>query len=82
MPTVRVCLFARFRDLVGADDLQVPLSDGATVHDLRTSITNLDARLAPLLARSQIAVNHEFASDDAEIHSNDEIALIPPVSGG
>lgn len=77
MPTVR--LFARTRDLAGADSIQV---DAATVAELRTRLREKVPALEGLLPRCAIAVNESFADDAQSISNSDEIALIPPVSGG
>jgi molybdopterin converting factor subunit 1 len=79
---VRVHLFARARDLAGADAVAVELPDGATVADLRRRLGEAHPRLAALLARSAFAVEDEFAGDGQVLHAGGEVALLPPVSGG
>jgi molybdopterin converting factor subunit 1 len=80
--TVKLRLFARFRDVFGTELLDLPLPEGATVKDLRDIVAKLKPELAALLARSRIGVNNELASDVAPVKSTDEVALLPPVSGG
>src|SRR5262249_17426624 len=58
---MKVRLFARARELVGADAIDVELPAGATVGDLRTQIARTYPALARLLERSALAVNNEFA---------------------
>jgi molybdopterin synthase sulfur carrier subunit len=70
--TVTVLLFAHLRDRLGGS-VVVELPDGGTVADLR--------RAAPLDG-CRVAVNHAFADDDRVISAGDEVAAIPPVSGG
>lgn len=79
---VLVRLFARARDIVGKDAIQVKLHSGATVRDLREQLEAEHPRLKPLLEKSALAVNDEFADDSLPIPLNAEIALLPPVSGG
>jgi molybdopterin converting factor subunit 1 len=79
---VHVSLFARARDLAGADVLRVELPDGATVADLRHRIAADCPALSSLLERSALAVANEFAADSLVLSANAEIALLPPVSGG
>jgi len=79
---VIVHLFAGARELVGAPTVSAELPNGATVADLRQALLQVNPELAALLARSRIAVNHEFAEDSAVVPEGAEIALIPPVSGG
>jgi molybdopterin converting factor subunit 1 len=79
MATVQ--LFASFAEHFGAASVEVPITKGTTVRELIQRIRSLSGSLViPDAAR--IAINHEFASDDAVIAANDEIALIPPVAGG
>jgi molybdopterin converting factor subunit 1 len=75
-------LFARARDLAGADTLTVELPAGATVGDLRKRLAEGRPALAGLLARSALAVDSEFAGDEVVLREGAEIALLPPVSGG
>jgi molybdopterin converting factor subunit 1 len=76
---VRVLRFAALRDAAGPS-VEVNLPAGATVRELRAEL----ARVLPaaLLARSAIAVNHEYAEDTRAVTEGDEVAVIPPVSGG
>lgn len=78
--TLTVRLFAAARDLAAADAVTVPLP--ATVADLRAALSTAYPPLAALLARSAIAVNHDFATDATPLTAADEVAVIPPVSGG
>ncbi len=79
---VNVHLFARARDLAGANRVAVYLSDGATVADLRLALAATQPRLAAILEQSAIAVNSDFAAAQQCLNANDDIALLPPVSGG
>lgn len=78
--TVR--LFARARDLGGADHVAVEMPAGATVADLRRRLIALHPKLAALVGKCAVAVDAEFAGDDLALREGAEIALLPPVSGG
>jgi molybdopterin converting factor subunit 1 len=80
--TVTVRLFARARDLAGADRVTVELPPDATAGDLRRQLATRVPALATLLDRSALAVGGEFAADDQLLSADAEIALLPPVSGG
>jgi molybdopterin converting factor subunit 1 len=80
--TCRVRLFARARDLAGTTVVELDLPDGATVGDLRQLLAAEHPALGPLLPRSALAVNDEFAEDDVKLPRDAEMALLPPVSGG
>jgi molybdopterin converting factor subunit 1 len=77
-----VRLFARARDLAGADAVTVDLPEGATVGDLRRQLAVEHPALAGLLERCAVAVNDGFAEDTLTLPLQAEIALLPPVSGG
>jgi molybdopterin converting factor subunit 1 len=81
--TIRILLFARPRELVGAPsvDVRVP-SEGVTVAQLRAALARLLPVLAPLLPTCFLAVNEVYAAEDALVRARDDVALIPPVSGG
>ena len=80
--TVRVLLFARARDVAGADAVDLELLPGARVSDVRGALAAAYPKLAALASRSAIAVNSDYAADDIVIPPGAEIALVPPVSGG
>jgi molybdopterin converting factor subunit 1 len=77
---VHVRFFASYREAAGANRLDAPLPVGARVADL---VQLLAARVPSLLtAPGLIAVNHAYVQPDAELREGDEVAFIPPVSGG
>jgi molybdopterin converting factor subunit 1 len=80
--TVRVRLFARAKDLAGADAVTVDLPAGATVGDLRRRLAAEHRALTALLSRCAVAVAGEFAQDAQTLPPSAEVALLPPVSGG
>jgi molybdopterin converting factor subunit 1 len=74
---VTVRLFAALRERAGAPEVTLELPEGARVRDALASLSGL-AEGVPLV----MAVNREYASADTELDPGDELALIPPVSGG
>lgn len=74
---VRIQLFAGLRERAGAAELELELPDGALVRDALEQMQALTDGV-----RVVMAVNREYADPDAVLHSGDEVALIPPVSGG
>lgn len=80
--TFSVHLFARARELAGSDAATIELPTGASVAELRRELAARFPALAALLAASALAVNHDFAEGDRVLTPTDEVALIPPVSGG
>jgi len=79
---VTVRLFATYREIVGAKELEVRLSDGATLRALLDSLYTDHPRLKGYEETMLLAVNHEFAERTARLREGDEVALMPPVSGG
>ncbi len=78
---VRVLLFGSLREAAGARELSVTLAERAVVRDLRASMASQPA-FQKLAGRLRVAVNREFAADDAALADGDEVAFLPPVSGG
>jgi molybdopterin converting factor subunit 1 len=74
---VRVRLFAMLRERAGSGEITLDLPDGARVRDALDSLGGLADGL-PLV----MAVNREYAPEDHVLDPGDELALIPPVSGG
>lgn len=79
---VRVRLFARARELAGTEAVTTELPAGATLAELRNALAAQFPALAGLLERSALAVNEEFATDTTHLAGTEEVALLPPVSGG
>ncbi len=74
---VRVRLFAMLRERAGRGEIELELPDGSRVGDALARLEEL-AQGLPLV----MAVNREYAREEALLHAGDELALIPPVSGG
>jgi molybdopterin synthase catalytic subunit len=80
---VTVRLFAILRERAGRDSIELSLPEGATVGDAVEALGS-EAGLADVIGRLPVrmAVNREYADDSAELAQGDELALVPPVSGG
>jgi molybdopterin converting factor subunit 1 len=83
MMVVQVRLFAMLRERAGRDRVEVQLADGATVRDALEAV-GAEHGLGELIAAMPVlmAVNREYAADGDTLSAGDELALIPPVSGG
>jgi molybdopterin synthase catalytic subunit/molybdopterin converting factor small subunit len=81
--TVRVRLFAVLRQRAGRESVDVELEAGATVADALAVLAR-EPGLADVLARVPVrmAVNRDYAGPETELSPDDELALVPPVSGG
>lgn len=74
---VTVRLFAQLRERAGRRELELDLPDGAVVGDALVAVGELTAGVPVVMA-----VNREYADERAPLTAGDELALIPPVSGG
>jgi molybdopterin synthase catalytic subunit len=74
---VRVRLFAALRERAGVDVVELELPDGALVGDALARLDGLIDGVSVVMA-----LNQEYADADSTLHTGDEVALIPPVSGG
>jgi MoaE-MoaD fusion protein len=74
---VTVRLFAVLRERAGAREVTLELPDGARVRDAIAALGGVADGLPVVMA-----VNREYAGEDAPLDAGDELALIPPVSGG
>jgi len=80
--TLRILYFATLRDLAGAREETVSLSEGSCVKDLKSHLGRDHPELIQVFDSVIIAVNREFAFDDQPLEDGDELAIFPPVSGG
>jgi molybdopterin synthase catalytic subunit len=85
---VRVLYFGVLKERFGAAEETVELADGACVGELvrvlreRSSNSAMANGLESVWQSLAVAVNREYATADAVLHEGDEVALLPPVSGG
>ena len=79
---VLVLLFGSLREAAGAKELSVELPERARVVELRALLALSQPAFEALAGRLRVAVNREFAVEDAVLADGDEVAFLPPVSGG
>ncbi len=79
---VTVRLFARLRDIAGAAELSRDLASGATIGDVWRQLANEFPELANYERSISTAINADYAKMDQVVDDGDEIAFLPPVSGG
>jgi molybdopterin converting factor subunit 1 len=78
---ISVLAFGIAKDIFGGPTVTVELTDAATTADLKARLEAQYPRLKQL-ASYMVAVNNEYAQDEGVITERDEVAIIPPVSGG
>jgi molybdopterin converting factor subunit 1 len=79
---VRVLLFAVVRDVAGVREIDLELPTGAPVAAVGRMLGERFPAIEPYLPKVAFAVNQSYVQADSELHEGDEVALIPPVSGG
>jgi molybdopterin converting factor subunit 1 len=79
---INVKLFAIVRERAGVGELEISLDEGATVEKAAQHLMEKLPHIASSLPRVAFAVNQTYASRDTILHEGDELAIIPPVSGG
>lgn len=79
---VTIRLFARLRDLTGVAELGREVPDGATVAHVWSALVSEFPSLAPHTSTVSGAVNADYARMNSPVSDGDEVAFLPPVSGG
>ena len=79
---VTVLLFAAAREAAGRGRLEVPHREGLTATEVWKDLETDSPALAPLAGSVSVAVNHRFVPRDTVLAAGDELAFLPPVSGG
>ncbi|WP_426667307.1 MoaD/ThiS family protein [Mucilaginibacter sp. McL0603] len=78
---VNVLAFGIAKDIFGGSSVDVELPEYGTTLNLKQSLEDKYPRLKHLVSY-MVAINNEYASDEGILTERDEIAIIPPVSGG
>ena len=79
---VKVLFFAALRERTDTKELWVSIEEGIRARDLLRCLQNVYPQIKQLLPRVRVAVNQKITEMDQLLFDGDEIALIPPVSGG
>ena len=80
--TLNIRFFAGLRERMGNDSLSVSLPADTRAKDLAAIMKSQYPEMKILLKNARIALNSEFIDGNTMLHNGDEIAFIPPVSGG
>jgi molybdopterin synthase catalytic subunit len=79
---VRVLFFGVLKDSAGKSGEEMEVAGGSSLRDLLLQIGAQNPRLEKTFASLAMAVNQQYAGPETVLHDGDEIALLPPVSGG
>ncbi|KAA3636594.1 MAG: MoaD/ThiS family protein [Bacteroidetes bacterium] len=78
---LNILTFGIARDIVGGNEFEVEIAQGANIADLKSYLTNAYPEFARL-ASFAIAVDEAYRADDFVLEQGSEVVIIPPVSGG
>ena len=79
---VRVRLFARYREALGREQLEVDLPEDGTVESAWSAVADRHPELVPYRPFTLFAVGQDYVTPDHRLRPDDELCLFPPVSGG
>jgi molybdopterin converting factor subunit 1 len=79
---ITIRLFARLREIAGAGELQREIAAGATAESAWQTLSREFPGLEPFRPAISCAVNEHYATFDTPLAEDDEVAFLPPVSGG
>jgi len=79
---VKILLFARLREIAGRSELERELPDGATAEAAWVALAREFPAVGDYRTTASCAVNHDYAKFTTALHDGDEVAFLPPVSGG
>ena len=79
---INVLFFASCREAIGMKEFVLDLDSGVTIAGIRTRIISQFPQLAGVSKALQFARNSEYVAEDTPLYDGDEVAIIPPVSGG
>jgi sulfur-carrier protein len=80
--SLKVLFFGRLREIVGHAEESLPSADAATIEQLFALYAARNPELAKFRPSLVASRNQEFAAWDTPLHPGDEVAFLPPVSGG
>jgi molybdopterin converting factor small subunit len=79
---IRVCFFARGRDLAGCAEAVESMPPGSCVRELLEKLFRRFPRLAELRSSLRVAVGLDYQNGDCVLRDGDEVSILPPTQGG
>ncbi|HSK82726.1 MAG TPA: MoaD/ThiS family protein [Rubrobacter sp.] len=79
---IKVLLFGAAADRAGTREIELPVDEGVTLAEIWPLLASRHPALTPMRDTLAFAINGEYARGDAGVSPGDEVAVLPPVSGG
>jgi molybdopterin converting factor subunit 1 len=79
---VRLRFFASLREITGCEEQEMEVAPGTSAGGLWEMLVDFYPKLSGYSRSIQVAVNQDFADKQTELQPSDEVAFLPPVSGG
>ena len=79
---VKLLFFASLKDIAGRRELEMELDDASTLQQVTEKLASLYPEIGLMQNSVRIAINQEFADENSSLNNGDEIAFLPPMSGG
>jgi molybdopterin synthase catalytic subunit len=79
---ITVKFFASYKEVLGKEQIEIQLDDNSTVDHLLSRLRQDYPKLGNLMETLVVSINLEYATFDTKLREGDEVALLPPVSGG
>ena len=79
---INIKLFAMIREIVGESGIVIEVSENSTINEMMELFYNAYPSARAYHEYMRVAVNREYVPFSHRLHDNDEVAFIPPVSGG
>jgi molybdopterin converting factor subunit 1 len=79
---IKVLLFGAAADRAGTREIELPVDEGVTLAEIWPLLAGRHPDLSPMRDTLAFAINGEYARGEAGVSPGDEVAVLPPVSGG